>query len=245
MARSGLLLFGWSHMLRVAVAMLSLVLTVVSIFYLADAIFKERSDGSTFFYRSLPVGDMTLISAKLVSGTVGFLAISVLAGLIWVLFAQLTFPGDPRQVLIEMGYSPGQLLVFDFIGDWLVFHFLLLLWLLPYATYFLVVSTVTRSRALLVGLGAPLLLGLLWLWILRDDGLLALLINNFSAVANVLQAEWIMPQDPPRFMAGEPIEMFGSFGGYILSLRTLISLAVAGGFFGLTFFAYRRNLPAS
>lgn len=243
--RSKLLLFGWSHLLRVGVAMLSLVLMIVSIFYLADAIFKERSDGSTFFYRSLPVGDLNVLTSKLTAGTVGFLTLSLFAGIIWVLFARLTFPGEPAAVLKEMGYSLSQLRLFDFLGDWLVFHFLLLLWLLPYATYFLIVSTVTRSRPLLVGVGIPVLIGLLWLWILRDDGLLALFSSNLGAVANVLQAEWMMPDGPHKIFASESIELFGSFSGYILSLRTVISLLVAGGFFGLTFFAYRRNLPVS
>jgi hypothetical protein len=252
-ARSKILLFGWAFLVRFAVVTIALVLMVVSVFYLTDAIYKERSDGSTFFYRNLPVGDMTLISAKLVSGTVGFLVISLLAGLVWVVITRLAFPGEPRLMMAEMGYSLGQLRIFDFIGDWLVFHLLLFLWLLPYATYFLVVSTVTRSRPLLVGVGAPLLLGLLWLWILRDDGLLALFVDNIGAIANVLQAEFIIPEGPPEWMSkgfsrlvpGESVELFGSFGSYILSLRTVISLLVAGGFFGLTSYAYRRNLPVS
>ncbi len=242
--RSKMLLFGWSHLLRVAVAMLSLVLMVVSIFYLADAIYNERSDGSTFFYRSLPVGDVNLLASKLTTGTVGFLTLSFLAGIIWVLFARLTFPGEPSSVLKEMGYWPGQLAVLDFIGDWVIFHFLLLLWLLPYAAYLLAMSTVTRSRPLLVGVGAPLLLGLLWLWILRDDSLLALFSTNLGAVSGVLKEEW-MGTAGPRIFPGESIELFGSFSGYILSIRTLLSLLVAGGFFGITFFAYRRNLPVS
>ena len=97
------------------------------------------------------------------------------------------------------------------------------------------------------------MLGLLWLWILRDDGLLVLFTDNIGAIANVLQAEFILPEGPPvwmsrglpRLVPGESIELFDSFTEYIFSLRTLISLAVAGGFFGLTFYAYRRNLPVS
>ncbi|UCH62402.1 MAG: hypothetical protein JSU77_11445 [Fidelibacterota bacterium] len=243
--KSSLLLFGWSYMLRITVSMLNLVLMVISVFYLVDAIFKERSDGSTFFYRGLPVGDLSILFSKLLVGTVGFLAVSYVLGVVWVLFARLTFPGDLSGMMTELGYSLSQLRVFDFFGDWIVFHFLLMLWLLPFATYFLFVSTVTRSRPLLVGVGAPLLLGLLWLWIFRDDGLLALFTSNISAVANVLDAEWIMSEGPPRIFPGERLEMFGSFGSHMLSLRTAISLLVAGGFFCLTFFAYRRNMPVS
>jgi ABC-2 type transport system permease protein len=243
-SRSAVLLFSWSHLLRAAVSMLNLVLMVVSVFYLVDAVYKERSDGSTLFYRSLPVSDIGVLSSKLTVGLAGFLLVSLVMSLFWVLFARLTFPGQAASVLKGMGYSPSQLALFDFMGDWSVFHFLVLLWALPYAAYFLFVSTATRSRPLLLGVGAPLLLGLLWLWISGgDSGLLALFTANLGAIADVLKEQWVGTGS--RIYAGEPIELFGSFGGYIISMRTLISLLVAGGLFTATFYAYRRNLPVS
>ena len=243
--RSWMVLLGWSHLLRAAVSMLNLVLMVVAVFYLVDAVYKERSDGSTLFYRSLPVSDIGVLSSKLTVGLAGFLLVSLLMGIFWVLFARLTFPGGVASILKDMGYSPSQLAFFDFVGDWSVFHIVVLLWVLPYAAYFLFVSTATRSRPLLLGVGAPLLLGLLWLWISGgDSGLLALFTANLGAIAEVLRDQWT-GMVSSQIHAGEPIELFRSFGGYIISLRTLASLLVAGGLFTATFFAYRRNLPVS
>jgi len=238
------LLFAWTHMLRVGASFINLALLVLALFYLADAVFKERSDGSTFFYRGLPISDVSVLSSKLAIGTVGFLGLSFILGVVWVLFAQLTFPGRLADLLSGVGLSPSQVANLDLIGDWMVFHVLQLAWLLPFAAYFLLVSTATRSRPLLVGIGAPLLIGLLWLWISGDSDLLALFTSNLSAVSGALKEEWLGTAGP-RIVAGEPIELFGSFAGYILSLRTAISMLVAGGFFGLTFYAYRRNLPVS
>ncbi len=243
--RSVMLWAGWTHMLRGSVSMLNLALMVLALFYLADAVYKERSDGSTFFYRGLPVGDHLILSSKLLAGTAGFLLPSYIMGVIWILFAQITFPGELRELLDSVGFSTSRIANIDFIGDWAMFQLVQLVWLLPYATYLLFISAGTRSRPLLIGVGAPLLLGLLWLWITKDNGLLALFSSNISAITSALYEEWLTPSGSRLYLAAGPVELFGSFASYIVSLRTLISLLVAGGFYMLTLFAYRRNLPVS
>ncbi len=242
--RSQALLFAWTHMLRASVSFINLALLVLALFYLADAVYKERNDGSTFFYRGLPVGDLSILSSKLLVGTVGFLTLSFILGVFWVLFAQLTFPGSLAKVMAGAGLSPSQVASMDLIGDWVMFHILQLVWLLPFAAYFLFVSTVTRSRPLLIGVGVPLLLGLLWRFLAGDNTLLREITANLAVISDTLKTEWLGTKGP-NILPGEPIELFGSFAAYILSLRTAISMLVAGGFFGITFYAYRRNLPVS
>ena len=242
--RSQILLFGWTHVLRIGVSFINLALLVLALFYLADAVYKERADGSTFFYRGLPVGDLSILSSKLLVGTVGFLTLSFILGVFWVLFAQLTFPGSLAEVMAGAGLSPSQVASMDLIGDWVTFHILQLVWLLPFAAYFLFVSTATRSRPLLIGVGVPLLLGLLWRFLAGDNALLREITANLAVISDTLKAEWLGTKGP-GIAPGEPIELFGSFSGYIISIRTVISLLVAGGFFGITFYAYRRNLPVS
>ncbi|MFB0517292.1 MAG: hypothetical protein ACETWG_11915 [Candidatus Neomarinimicrobiota bacterium] len=239
---SRMLFLGWTHLLRVGMSFINLALLVLALFYLADVVYKERADGSTFFYRGLPVGDLSILSSKLLVGTVGFLVLSFILGVVWVLYAQITFPGSMADELAQAGLSPFQVASLDLIGDWSVFHLLQLAWLLPFAAYFMFVSTVTRSRPLLVGVGVPLLLGLLWRFLVGDNALLRELTANLGVIGEILKAEWLETTD---IASGEPIELFGSFSHYILSLRTVISLLIAGGFFGLTFFAYRKNLPVS
>ena len=40
----------------------------IGMFYFSDSIYKERSDNSTLFYRSLPVNDHVIILSKILSG---------------------------------------------------------------------------------------------------------------------------------------------------------------------------------
>ena len=244
-SKSEALLFGWSHMLRVGAAFINVALLVLALFYLVDAVYKERSDGSTFFYRGLPMRDVWILSSKLVTGIIGFLGISFLLGVGWILFAQITFPGRIADLLRSAGLSVYQIGSMDFIRDWLAFHVLQLAWLLPFAVYFLLVSTVTRSRPLLVGVGLPLLIGILWRFLIGDNALLRELTANFGMIGDALQEQWLGTEGPHHVSTGETIELFGSFAGYLLSLRTGISILIAGGLFGLTTFAYRKNLPVS
>ena len=243
-SQAQILLFGWAHMLRTGVSFINLILLVVGLYYLSDAVYKERSDGSTFFHRGMPVGDVALLSSKLLMGTVGILALSYLLGVFWVLEGHLTFPSGSAQMMAKFGFSPSQVNIGDLILDWAVFHVLQLAWLLPVAAYFLLVSTVTRSRPVLVGVGVPLLLGLLWRFLVGDNALLRELTANFSVLGDVLVDQW-QGGHPQDLAAGEPVVLFGSFSEYVFSLRTLVSVLVAGGLFGLTFFAYRKNLPVS
>ncbi|UCH09737.1 MAG: hypothetical protein JSU61_11020, partial [Fidelibacterota bacterium] len=244
-SKSQALLFGWSHMLRVGASFINVALLVLALFYLVDAVYKERSDGSTFFYRGLPVPDVCILSSKLAAGMVGFLGISFLLGVIWIFFAQITFPVRIGDLLEGAGLSAYQISSMDFIRDWLVFHVLQLAWLLPFAVYFLLVSTATRSRPLLVGVGLPLLLGILWRFLVGDNAFLRELTANFSLIGDALQEEWLGTEGPHYVTTGESIELFGSFSGYLLSLRTVVSVLIAGGLFGLTTFTYRKNMPVS
>ncbi len=242
--RADLILSVWMHMLRGGVSFINLSLMVLALFYLVDAVFKERADGSTYFYRSLPVGDGALLAAKLVAGTVGFLGLSFILGMGSVLFAQLTFPGGLAEYIGADGYAASQIAILDLFGDWLIFHLLQLLWLLPFAAYLLFVSTVTRSRPLLVAIAVPLLLGVLWRYLMGNNALWREMMTDLMVLGDVLGNEWLGDRGP-EIEPGAAIELFGSFTSYIFSLRTVVSLLLAGGFFAGTFFTYRKNLAVS
>jgi ABC-type transport system involved in multi-copper enzyme maturation permease subunit len=238
------LFFGWTFMLRVGITFIALSMLVLSLFYLVDAVFKERSDGTTFFYRGLPVTDLALLSSKLLIGTAGFLALSFVLGAILTYYVQLTTPAEFSRLLQESGLSPFQIASMDLLGDWAIFHILLWVLLLPYATYFLLVSTVTRGRPLLIGIGVPLLLGILWRLLVGDNAFLREITSNIHTLGESIGQEWL-GKDGPYATMDEPVELFGSFSQYLFTLRTLVSVLISGIFFSITYFTYRRNLPAS
>ena len=243
-SQSQLVLFGWTHLLRMGMSFINLAILVLALFYLADAVYKERSDGSTLFYRGLPVGDLRILSSKLLVGTVGLLGVSFLLAMGWVVFAKVTFPGSVAAILARTGYSTSQVAFGDLVGDWAVFHVLQLAWLSPFAVYFLLISAVARSRPVLVGVGVPLIVGLVWRFMAGDNALLTELTTNFKVLGQILVTEW-PGREPSRMMPGQGVALFGSFSQYVLSLRSLFSVLVAGALFGVTFLAYRKNMPVS
>ncbi len=239
-----IILFGWTHMQRGTLTIINILLVMLALFYLVDAIFKERADGSTFFYRSMPLADEQLLLSKLVFGTIGFLVASIVLGFTWYVFSRLTFPSAIAQMMSENGFSLGQVAVWDLILDWLAFHLLQLLWLLPYAVYLLLVSATTRSRPLLVAIILPIVVGLIWRYFTGNVLLIDVLTANMRMLAETMMTEW-GSQNGPGTGPGETVEMFGTFRPYIFSLRSLISLVISGLLGWATVVAYRRNLPTS
>lgn len=239
-----LILFVYAHSMRGSAVLINITMLLLAMFYLVDAVYRERSDGSTYFYRSLPVPDYLILLSKLVAGTVGILLISYLLGLLSVAIGRLALPGIFKDIMAESGQSLSQIAYGDFLWDWLMYHLLLLVWLAPYASYLLLVSATTRGRPLLAALGLPIVLAVLVRYFLQSDVLMVLFTTNLSEVAQALGREW----EGNRYFFIEPdetVELFRGFGRYIWSTRSLVSLSVAAFFSFGTWAAYRRNLATS
>lgn len=239
-----MILFGYVHSIRGTAVMVNLALMLLALFYLADAVYKERSDGSTYFYRALPVPDHIILLSKLTAGTVGILLLSYVYGMLAVGFTRLAVPASFMQVLEDAELSLGQIAYGGFIWDWLVFHLLQLLWLSPYAAYMLLVSTAARGRPVMVGIGLPVLLTVVIGYFLQNDVLGDLLTSNIRSVGEVL-AEEMRGYASPFIDPGEEVEVYGGFGRYLLSVRSMVSVIITVGLFYGTWWAYRRNLTTS
>ncbi|MCK4578170.1 MAG: hypothetical protein KAU50_05225 [Candidatus Marinimicrobia bacterium] len=239
-----LVLFLWSHFLRSSISMLNAGLLLLALFYLADALYKERADRSTYFYRSQPVTDTALIGSKLLVGTAGIALLSWLLSLVWVAYAQATFPAEIEAMLTATGRSVAQIAVLDLMGDWFVFQLVQTIWLLPYALYLLLVSAAARSRPLLVAIAIPVLLVVLLRLLGGNAAIVALLFDNIPAVGDMLFEQW-QGRIGDFAAPGKTLELFNSFSGYIISPRTLWSLAASAVLVVATWFAYRRNFVPS
>jgi|GEM_PF-2486264 len=233
----------WGHLLRTILVAVNFLIILLAVFYLADAVFKERSDSSTFYYRSLPVRDSTILLSKLTFGTVGILLLSFVLSVLLVFYIHLMVPGKANAILLANGLSLAQFKYTDLIGDWAAFHVLQLLWLGPFAVYFLFVSTVVKNRPLLTAIGVLILLALAWRYIFGPLGVPNPFTGNFRVFNQVIQDQWLSV--PETITSRSTIELFGSFGSYIFSLRSLISVAVAGGLGWGTLYFYKRNIEVS
>lgn len=233
----------WAHVVRGLMVGVNFMIVLLAIFYLADAVYKERSDASTFYYRSLPVSDTLVLGSKLVFGTVGILLLSFVLSTLLVLYVHLIVPGKANAILLASGLSLSQFQYGDLLGDWAAFHLLQLLWLSPFALYFLLVSTVVKNRPLLTAVGVLILLALVWKYLFGPLGIPNQITLNFGVFGDVLEQEWL--EAPGQIESSSEIELFGSFWPYVLTWRTLIALLVSGVFGWITHWIYRKNIEVS
>jgi len=233
----------WAHIVRGLMVGVNLVVVLLAIFYLADAVFKERSDSSTFYYRSLPTSDYCLLGAKLTFGTVGILFLSFSLSILLVLFVHLIIPSPATSILIANGLSLSQFQYGDLVADWLAFHLLQLLWLSPFALYFLLVSTVVKSRPLLTSIGVLIVAALAWKYLFQASGIPNQITVNLGVFGDILEQQWA--RTPDIVTPEIEMELFGNFWQYIFSLRTVIALAISTLFGWAVLAVYRKNIEVS
>jgi len=231
-----------AHVLRAGITALNFILLLLVVFYFADATFKERSDGSTFYFRSLPTTDWMLLASKLAFGAIGILLLSYVLGIILVFYLKAVTPGIIKTALAAGGYSLSQLSMSNLLVGWASFHLLEFLWLLPFALYFLLISTIVKNRPLLISTGILFLFALLWKYFFGIHGIPNQLMMNISLIPDILTDQWVQHQ---HLSAGESADFFGSFAQYIFSIRTVVSLIVAGGLFWSTRYFYQKNIEVS
>ncbi len=233
----------WGHFLRGMLVTINILVMILAVFYLTDSVFKERSDSSTFYYRSLPVSDGTLLMSKFIFGTIGILFFAFLLSTILALYVHLIIPSEANMILLARGTSLSQIQYGDLLADWASYHLLQFVWLSPLAAYFMLVSTVVKNRPFLTSIGILVLLALLWKYLFGQFGVANQITVNFSIFGEVIEKEWL--QVPGEINSETEIELFGSFHPYIASLRTVASLIVAGIFGWATHYLYRRNIEVS
>ncbi len=245
--RPDMIIMGFAVMLISSLSTINVIFMILAFFYLLDSVYKERSDVSTYFYRSLPIHDGALLGSKLLTGTLAILLLSWVLGMISVLWARITFPGYFVEALETKMLSLSQIDYMALAWDWLMFNMLQVLWLLPYAVYLLAVSTMVRSRPLLVAIGIPIVLGLLVKYFYGTaEPLFEMLGSNVIALGQVAEAKFMAGGDFGHIIKEETtLDLFGSYTGAIFSLRTAVSLIISAGIFGGTFMAYRRNMATS
>ncbi|MCF7804735.1 MAG: hypothetical protein K9N46_05000 [Candidatus Marinimicrobia bacterium] len=233
----------WTHVVRGGMVLINLLVLSLAIFYLSDAVYKERADGSTFYYRSLPVSDVTVLVSKVLFGYVGVLVLSYLLTICVSLYLPMLMPYPIKEVLAEHSLSLSQIKLGSLYFDWGMFHILQFFWLLPVAMYFMFISVWVKGRPLLIGIGGIILAAIVWQIIFGRIDVPNQIVVNFGIFTDVMKEQWVTV--PDSLNPGEPAELFGSFSGYIFSMRTLISLAIAGLFGYGTFIMYRRNIEVT
>jgi hypothetical protein len=105
------------------------------------------------------------------------------------------------------------------------------------------VSATVKNRPLLISLGIILLIFLAGLYLERMYGVTNIITNAIGAPTEAYHAQW--RRLPAAVDPNTNLELLGSFGHYIASVRSVISLAVSAGFFWAGYVIYRKNIEVA
>lgn len=211
----------------------------LSMFYFSDAIYKERADNSTLFYRSLPVDDHMLLGSKIAAGLIGVIGLTLFLSLEFLVFIRMAIwiMGEPFTSLANLILS--QLSYLRLIWDWFGYLVFAAIHMAPLALFLMLVGTYVKGRPLLIGIGAPILLSISWAIIFQSAALLKTIGKFFWGFNQVIIDQWeIMEKGLDTDMA-----IYGNFWAYIFNTDTAISVLVSALLYYGIWHVYRKNIP--
>lgn len=211
----------------------------LSLFYFSDAIYKERADNSTLFYRSLPVNDHILLGSKIAAGLIGVIGLTLFLSLEYLVFIRIAIwiLGEPFSSLAGLVLS--HISYIGMVWDWLSYLIFAAIHMAPLALFLMLVGTYVKGRPLLIGIGAPILLSISWAIIFKSAALLKTIGKFFWGFNQVLIDQW---ETMENGLTGD-IPIYGNFWVYIFNTDTLISILVSGLLYYGLWYVYRKNIP--
>lgn len=211
----------------------------LSLFYFSDAIYKERADNSTLFYRSLPVNDHLLLGSKILAGILGIIGLTLLLSFEYLLFVRLAIVimGEPLNSLA--GSVLSRISYISLFWDYISYLIFAAIRVTPLALFLMLVGAYVKGRPLLVGIGGPILVSISWAIIFKSPALLTSIGKFFWGFNQILIDQWDINE--ARFESD--IVMYGGFWGYIFNVETLMSILVSGLLYYGLWLVYRKNLP--
>ncbi len=216
------------------------LLFLMLLFYFADSLFKERNDGSTYFYRSLPITDHQILLSKWCAAAIGLLGLTLIFNFLAFLFLQIAMSVVPNFAESAMREIFGKIKMLDLFGDMAVLTFIRFVWTIPFFAFLVFVSSVAKRRPLLVGIGSPILLIFAWKILFGEAIMVDQIIEYIIQQKTLLVEQWLIESD-----SHGNVEIFGSFWRYLFTGRTAVALIFGAIFYALTWLGYRKNIATS
>jgi len=211
----------------------------LSLFYFSDAIYKERADSSTLFFRSLPVSDHHILTSKVLAGLIGVMGLTIFLSIEYLIFMKVAIMlmGEPVNALASAVLS--KISYVSLMWDWFAYLIFAVIRMGPLALFLMLVGTYVKGRPLLVGIGGPILLAISYSIIFRSAALFRSIGSFLWGFNQKLIEQWDMSTSG---MANGPI-VYGNFWGYIFNLETLFALMVSGLLYTALWMTYKKNIP--
>ncbi|NQV49731.1 MAG: hypothetical protein HQ507_04515 [Candidatus Marinimicrobia bacterium] len=212
----------------------------LSMFYFSDAIYKEREDNSTLFYRSLPVNDHYLLGSKIAAGLIGVIGLTLFLSIEYLAFTRLAIwiMGEPFNALAALVLS--HISYVGMLWDWFSYLIFAAIHMAPLALFLMLVGSYVKGRPLLIGLGAPILFAISWAIVFQSIAFLKYIAKFFWGFNQVLIDQWELMHGG---LDGEVL-VYGNFWAYLFNIDTLISVLVSGLLYYGIWHIYRKNIPA-
>ncbi len=222
---------------------LQIIALFIAIFYFSDSLFKERSDGSTLYFRSQPVGDHRLILSKIAAGVLGLVGVTIVMSFILLIFTKLDIMVMSGTISDLLQPVLGRLKVLDLFKDMLVFQFVAILWLSPLILFLIFISSTVKNRPLIIGIGGPILLAVVIQLVFGNHEFFNIVVTTLRRIGEIQSEQMLLDWDMP--LSDGQLNVFGSFSQYIFTVRTLISLGISAVLYGLTWIMYHRNITTA
>ncbi len=211
----------------------------LSLFYFSDAVYKERADSSTLFYRSLPLNDHMLLGSKIGAGLIGVIGLTLFLSVEYLIFIRIAIwiVGEPFTSLAGLVLS--HISYLGLVWDWFSYLLFAAIHMAPLALFLMLVGAYVKGRPLLIGIGAPILISISWAIIFKSAALFNIIGKFFWGFNQVLIDQWEMMEKG----SFSDIQVYGSFWSYIFNVDTLISVLVSGLLYYSLWLVYRKNIP--
>lgn len=225
--------------LMVGMQFLFATVLFLALFYFADAVYKERSDNSTLFYRSLPVSDHMILGSKVAAGMLGIIGLTLVLSLEFLFVSRIALLLLREPISSFAALTWKEINLFSAMWDWTIYLLVSTTRLLPMALFLMMVSAWVKGRPLIIGVGGPILAGVAFAIIFGSADLLKMLFELFVDLARMMSEQWLVGDT----YTGGGLELYGSFWGYLFSWQTPVLLVVSGGMYAFLVWLYRRNIP--
>jgi len=224
--------------LRLGMQGIFIFVLFLSLFYFSDAIYKERADASTLFYRSLPVNDHQVLGSKIAAGLIGVMGLTLLLSLEFLLFIRVAIViwGQPLNMMATTVFD--QISYIGLVWDWFSYLIYAVIRMAPLALFLMLVGSYVKGRPLLIGIGGPILAAISWSIIFKSAALFKIIGKFFWGFNLAIIDPW------DNMIRGSDSSLqYANPWDYIFNLETLGALLASGLLYYGLWLIYRKNIP--
>lgn len=237
------ILSGLSFGILTGFVIIQLFVLFIALFYFSDSIYKERSNNSTLYFRSLPIGDHLVLFSKLKAGSIGIIGLTTIMLIILLIYAQFAVRIVSGNFWDIISIPLNQINKVDLFIDLIIYQIVTLIWISPLILFLMLVSSIVKNRPLIIGVGLPILLSITLMVVFEQNDIILQISYIFNAIEQMFIEQNLISEISN--LGTNDVNILGSFWKYLLTQRTLFSIIISGLIYFATWNFYRKNIPTN